>query len=98
MIFLIEYNRSKGKIVTFRDFDDSQRREAEDLRLGIELDLNRKGIDHEVVLLEAASRDALLRTHGRYFKDLDDLLKSASQQGDGAGVSREPEFGAEAGR
>jgi len=101
MIFLIEYNRGKGIIVTFRDFDDSQRREAEDSRLGIELDLNRKGrkgIDHEVVLLEAASRDALLRTHGRYFKDLDDLLKSASQQGDGAGVSREPEFGAEAGR
>jgi hypothetical protein len=80
MIFLIEYNRSEGSIVTFRDFDDSQRREAEDSRLGIELDLNRKGLDHEVVLLEAASKDALHRTHQRYFADLEQLLKSGSGQ------------------
>jgi hypothetical protein len=77
MIFLIEYNRSEGHVVTFRDFDDSQRREAEDSRLGIELDLNRKGIDHEVVLLEAASKDALHRTHQRYFADLAQILQSA---------------------
>lgn len=75
MIFLIEYNRSEGSIVTFRDFDGSQRREAEDSRLGIELDLNRKGIDHEVVLLEAASEDALRLTHRRYFKDLRQILE-----------------------
>lgn len=80
MIFLIEYNRSKGVIVTDREFDDSQRCEAEDLRLGMELDLNRKGIDHEVVLLEAASEDALRRTHQRYFADLPGLLKSAGGQ------------------
>ena len=75
MIFLIEYNRSKGSIVTFQDFDDSQRREAEDSRLGIELDLNRKRIDHEVVLLEAASEEALRRTHRRYFEDLRQILE-----------------------
>ena len=80
MIFLIEYNRSKGSIVTFRDFDDSQRREAENSRLDIELDVNRKGIDHEVVLLEAASKDALHRTHQRYFADLRQILKSGSGQ------------------
>ena len=74
MIFLIEYNRRKGSIVTLRDFDDSQRREAEDSRLGIELDLNRKGIDHEVVLLDAASEDALRLTHRRYFEDLRQIL------------------------
>ena len=77
MIFLIEYNRSEGHIVTFREFDDSRQREAEDSRLGIELDLNRKGIGHEVVLLEAASKDALHRTHQRYFADLTQILKSA---------------------
>ena len=77
MIFLIEYNRSEGQIVTSRDFDDSQRREAEDVRIEIELDLNRKGVDHEVVLLEAASKDALLRTHRRYFEDLTQILRSA---------------------
>ena len=75
MIFLIEYNRSEGSIVTFRDFDASHRREAEDSRLGIELDLNRKGINHEVVLLEAASKDALRLTHRRYFEDLRQILE-----------------------
>jgi hypothetical protein len=78
MIFLIEYNRREGRIVTFRDFADSQRREAEDLRLNIELVLNHKGVDHEVVLLEAESEDALRRTHQRYFKDLRQILRSSS--------------------
>lgn len=77
MIFLIEYNRREGSIVTFREFDDSQRLEADDSRLGIELELNRKGIDHEVVLLDAASKEALHRTHQRYFADLTQILKSA---------------------
>jgi hypothetical protein len=77
MIFLIEYNRSEGQIVTLRNFDESQRRDAEDSRLGMELDLNRKGIDHEVVLLDAATEDALRRTHQRYFANLTQLLQSA---------------------
>ena len=80
MIFLIEYNRSEGRIVTFRDFDDSQRREAEDSRLEIELALNRKEVENEVVLLEAASEDALRLTHRRYFEDLRQILKSCSAQ------------------
>ena len=84
MIFLIEYNRSEGQIVTSRNFDDSQRREAENSRLEIELDLNRKGVDHEVVLLEAASKDALHRTHQRYFEDLTQILKSAGGQNEQA--------------
>jgi hypothetical protein len=84
MIFLIEYNRSEGQIVTFRDFSDSQRREAENSRLEIELDLNRKGVDHEVVLLEAANKDALQRTHQRYFADLTQILESASGQNEQA--------------
>ena len=82
MIFLIEYNRSEGHIVTFRDFDDSQRREAEDSRLEIELDVHRRGVDHEVVLLEAASKDALHRTHQRYFADIRQILKSGSGPGE----------------
>ena len=80
MIFLIEYNRSEGRIVTFRSFDDTQRREAKNLRLEIELDLNRKGIDHEVVLLEAADEEALRRTHRRYFEDLRQILESGAEQ------------------
>lgn len=47
-------------------------------RLEIELDLNRAGVDHEVVLLEAASEKALRRTHRRYFEDLKQIVKSTS--------------------
>ncbi len=75
MIFLIEYNRREGRIVTFEVFDDSSRLEAEKIRLDIELSLNRRGVDHEVVLLQAASEDALRQTHRRYFENPQELLK-----------------------
>jgi len=78
MIFLIEYHRPEGRIVTFKRFKDSERLKAEKSRLDLELDLNRKGVNHEVVLLEAASEDALRRTHRRYFESLSQILKSAS--------------------
>jgi len=80
MIFLIEYNQSEGRIVTIRNFDDSQLREAEDSRLEIELDLNRNGIDHEVVLMDAASEVDLRRTHRRYFEDLRQILEPKPMQ------------------
>ncbi len=77
MIFLIQYNRPTGRIVTFRVFDNSERAAAEDSRLELDLDLHRRNIDDEVVLLEAASEDALRRTHRRYFEDLAQIAKSA---------------------
>jgi hypothetical protein len=73
MIFLIEYNRNEGRIVTIRSFSDSERDNAEESRLKLELDLNQKGIDDEVVLLEAFSEEALRRTHRRYFENLSEL-------------------------
>jgi hypothetical protein len=73
MIFLIEYDRSRGEMVTFEVFPDSERRIAEDARLEIELRLNRQGIDHEVVILEAESEAAVRRTHRRYFETLSEL-------------------------
>lgn len=76
MIFLIEYDRPNGRLVTFREYDDLRRREAEDARFDLELDLYRKGLDHEVVILEAPSKEALRRTHRRYFADLRELLQS----------------------
>ncbi len=78
MIFLIEYNRPEGRIVTFTVFDDSERLKAENSRLDLELDLNRRRQDHEVVLLEAASEEALRRTHRRYFEDASQIMRSAS--------------------
>ena len=76
MIFLIEYDRSQGRIVTFKAFDDSDREKAEDSRLQLELELSRSGTEREVVLLEAATKDALRRTHRRYFEDLAELVNS----------------------
>ncbi len=75
MIFLIEYNRKIGQIVTFNTFDDSERRKAEDARLQMELELNRLAVEHEVVLLEAATEATLRRTHRRYFESLSELVK-----------------------
>ena len=77
MIFLIEYNRPEGRLVTFKRFQDSERLTAQNARLDLELDLNRRGVAHEVVLLEAASEDGLRRTHRRYFEDASQIVKSA---------------------
>jgi len=60
--------------VTFREFEDRERVQADDARLELELALHRNKCDHEVVVLDARSKDALLRTHKRYFADLDELI------------------------
>ena len=76
MLFLIEYDRDHGQVVTFRTFEESEKQAAEDSRLTMELELHRRGIKHEVVLLEAASEEAVRRTHRRYFESLDALANS----------------------
>jgi hypothetical protein len=73
MVFLIEYNRGEGRLVRMDSFSGSDRRRAEEARLNLELELNRKGIENEVVLLEAASEEAVRRTHRRYFETLAEL-------------------------
>ena len=78
MIFLIEYNRPRGELVTFETFKDSERHQAEKARLELDLDLNRRGLDYEVVLLQAASEAALRLTHRRYFEDARQILTSAT--------------------
>ena len=74
MIFLIEYDRNRGRIVTIRRFSDAERHEAGDARLQLELELNHRGTEREVVLLEAASEEALRRTHRRYFEHITNLV------------------------
>jgi hypothetical protein len=74
MIFLIEYQRSIGKIISFGKFDASERESAQDARLELELELNRRGVEREVVLLEAETEEALRRTHRRYFESLSELV------------------------
>lgn len=75
MLFLIDYDRRAGKLVTMRTFDDSQRSAALAKRLELELKYHRAQIDREVVLLEAADEAAIRRTHRRYFVDLAELAK-----------------------
>jgi hypothetical protein len=73
MIFLIQYDRSRGEIVTLRTFSDSERGIAEDARLEMEIGLNRDEVDREVVILEAESEEGMRRTHRRYFENLSEL-------------------------
>lgn len=78
MIYLIEYEKRSGRLATFKEFDNSQRLQARQKRLEIELELNRKGVDREVVLLEAESKQALLRTHRRYFEGIAGIVRAAN--------------------
>lgn len=77
MLYLIEYDRSRGSL-NLTSFYDTQRRRAEDARLRLELRLNRLGIQREVVLLEAPSEEALRITHRRYFENLSELTESSA--------------------
>jgi hypothetical protein len=78
MLFLIEYDRKSGRLVTLKHFSDEQRDEANGARLDLELQqLGRLARAHEIVVLEAADEDALRRTHRRYFERLDGPIRSA---------------------
>jgi len=59
-----------------KEFDESQRAQAEDARLQMELDLIGKKDGDEVCLLEAGSIKALQQTHRRYFESLRTLIAS----------------------
>lgn len=77
MIFLIEYDRLKGSMITFEKFRNKEK--AQKRRLALELELNRKNIVHEVVLLEANNADTLKQTHQRYFKSLNYIISSTGK-------------------
>lgn len=73
MLFLIEYDRENGQLVDLRRFGDTESGKATAARLALEMALNRRGISHEVVLLDAASEADLRRTHRRYFAGIAEL-------------------------
>lgn len=76
MIFLIEYDRRRGKLVTFERFADADSAAADAAMLELELKAHRSGLRHEIVLLDAASEAALRRTHGRYFYTLREIIEA----------------------
>ena len=75
MYFLIDYDRSNGS-KEIRVFADDQLREADEARLELELRYHRLGIEREVVVLDAASEEALRKTHARYFEDIRSMAAS----------------------
>jgi hypothetical protein len=75
MLFLIQYHRRAGKLVRLERFATSQRAEASQARLDLEIELRHRGLNHEVVILEAASEEVLRKTHGRYFLGMRELLE-----------------------
>jgi len=77
MIFLVEYARSEGRIVSLKQFDHAESDSAANARLELELDLNRRGVEREIVLLEAENERALRRTHRRYFETLTELVSTS---------------------
>lgn len=78
MIFLIEYDRSVGTVTHMSPFVDADRKKAEDARLHVELVLNQRGVQKEVVLLEAENEEALRQTHRRYFENIVQLARSSA--------------------
>jgi len=77
VVFLIDYDRKKGRLVQLKSYEDSDRSRAEQERLDLELSLRRSGKFHEVVILEATDEARLRTTHRRYFEDLAGLAKAA---------------------
>jgi len=77
MWFLIDYNRRAGKLMAITQFAATDRIAAEDARLALELEQRLAGIENEVVLLDAASEQALRKTHRRYFESWQSIAASA---------------------
>jgi hypothetical protein len=69
--FLVRYRRSTGDLLQFEELG-SDRDAAMKRRLEEEKSY-KDDSDVEVVLLTASSREALLRTHARYFKSVSEL-------------------------
>jgi hypothetical protein len=80
MLFLVQYDRRAGRIVRLDRFSDDQRHLAAETGLNLEIELQRRRQSHEVVLLDAASEEALRKTHGRYFEDVEGLLAAMAQR------------------
>lgn len=78
MIYLVQYDRTKAKLVKLQEFPAEDQRRAEGARLVVELDLLKANEAQEVVLLEASNEKELRKTHRRYFEKLEQLLEDHS--------------------
>lgn len=78
MLFLVDYERETGRLISLREFASRDREAAEEARLELELALARSGGEREVVLLEADDQAALRLTHRRYFENVAQLANEVS--------------------
>ena len=69
--YLVRYRRSTGDLLEFEDIGPDRAAAME--RRSEEERAHKDDSDVEVVLLTASSRDALIRTHARYFKSVPEL-------------------------
>ena len=87
MIFLIQYEPASGRLIGLQRFEDADRASAEESRFALELEHARMAAPIEVVLLDAASEEALRKTHRRYFETLEELTRRSGPQADGVGAT-----------
>jgi hypothetical protein len=75
--FLIVYRRSTGELLRFEDLGSDHEGA---LARRLEMETREKGDpDVEVVLLSSPSREALTRTHARYFKSMHQIAVDLGQ-------------------
>ena len=77
MIFLLEYDRPSGQLISIEPFEDDAADAADDRRLALELSLMDRQLSREVVLLQASSEAQLRRTHRRYFARVEELASAS---------------------
>jgi hypothetical protein len=71
--FLIVYERAAGRIVRLQEFDEAERDDALAQMFRYERE-HLGNPDIEIALLGAESLDVIKRTHGRYFKSLEEVI------------------------
>jgi hypothetical protein len=81
MIFLLLYDRAMARLIDVREYSDSDGQRAAAERLEAELDAQARGLDLEVVALEAASIGVLKETHRSYFSDLNAVIERLEDKG-----------------
>ncbi len=74
--FLVVYNQLSGQLLELTRYEAGKRDEALGARFAREL-MERDHRHIEVVLLGAASEDALRRTHARYFHTAAEIAATA---------------------
>ncbi len=76
-LFVIAYDKSTQSLLTVDRFPVSARARADARRLELESEYRDRLVDVEVSVLEATSKQALLKTHARYFRSAAQLAQGA---------------------